>query len=123
MLFPLSTTFLCPHIIPYFFLSVIAFRTKAAEGEKSFLGLQLEGMVHHGRVHQGSRGVWQLQEAERRMLMLSSLSPFYSVHDPGPRDAGAHIQRRSSLPQLSLLGIPSHMQKCISMMILNPLKF
>lgn len=49
MLLPLSTTFLCPHIIPYFFLSVIAFQTKAAEGEKGFLGLQLEGMVHHSR--------------------------------------------------------------------------
>lgn len=49
-----------------------------------------------------------------RMLVPRPLSPFYSVQEPSPWDAGAHIQSTSSfLPWLSLLEIPSQPQMCV----------
>lgn len=69
---------------------------KAAWGRKSYAGSGLKGPVPHGR-EVWRRGVRQLvrlhsspRDGQWQILMLSSSTPFYTIHDPSRDQCCSH---------------------------------
>lgn len=57
---------------------------------------------------------------ERWVLVPSTSSPFYFIHDPSPQDGGAPL-RHAFLLQLAILETQlRHAQRAVSWVILNP---
>lgn len=100
-------------------LLAVAKRPKKQLKEANFLRLTLQGYtVHHGEKIQSTRQLLtrhpQSANRKRRMLVLSSLPPFYSVQDPSSRDDAAQVQDGSSLLDRPLWKHSHHRERYVA---------